>query len=143
VAVGVQAEQRLHHARQAGGRQHQPAHRRVAVAALQHHERQQGRHQALVEVVDGMGAREQPESALVHSIAFWMSIEKAIVGSRREDVLATNQHLSSRNGQTEPAPRRRRTTPRAVAVLATDPAGDAFIPLHTHRRGQLIHAISG
>lgn len=34
-------------------------------------------------------------------------------------------------------------TPRAVAVLATDPAGDAFIPLHSHRRGQLIHAISG
>ena len=35
------------------------------------------------------------------------------------------------------------STPRAVAVLATDPAGDAFIPPHTHRRGQLIHAISG
>jgi hypothetical protein len=75
VAVGVQAEQRLHHARQAGGRQHQPAHRRVAVAALQHHERQQGGHEALVEVIDGMGAGEQPESALVHSIASLMSIE--------------------------------------------------------------------
>lgn len=35
------------------------------------------------------------------------------------------------------------STPREVAVLATDPAGNAFIPLHTHRRGQLIHAISG
>ncbi|PIF78256.1 AraC family transcriptional regulator [Variovorax sp. 54] len=35
------------------------------------------------------------------------------------------------------------STPRAVAVLATDPAGDAFIPPHAHRRGQLIHAISG
>ncbi|MGJ7544018.1 AraC family transcriptional regulator [Variovorax sp. LT1R16] len=35
------------------------------------------------------------------------------------------------------------STPRAVAVLATDPEGDAFIPPHTHRRGQLIHAISG
>jgi AraC-like DNA-binding protein/quercetin dioxygenase-like cupin family protein len=35
------------------------------------------------------------------------------------------------------------STPRAVAALATDPAGDAFIPPHSHRRGQLIHAISG
>lgn len=32
-------------------------------------------------------------------------------------------------------------TPRPVAVLATDPDGD--IPLHRHRRGQLIHAIHG
>jgi len=35
------------------------------------------------------------------------------------------------------------STPRAVAVLATDPEGDAFIPPHTHRRGHLLHAISG
>lgn len=35
------------------------------------------------------------------------------------------------------------STPRAVAALATDPDGDAFIPPHSHRRGQLIHAISG
>jgi quercetin dioxygenase-like cupin family protein len=35
------------------------------------------------------------------------------------------------------------STPRAIAVLATDPDGDAFIPPHAHRRGQLIHAISG
>ena len=34
-------------------------------------------------------------------------------------------------------------TPRTVAVLATNPTGDTVIPLHTHRRGQLIHAISG
>ena len=34
-------------------------------------------------------------------------------------------------------------TPRAVAALATDPGGDTFIPPHAHRRGQLIHAISG
>lgn len=35
------------------------------------------------------------------------------------------------------------STPRGVAVLATDAAGDSFIPLHTHRRGQLIHTIAG
>jgi len=35
------------------------------------------------------------------------------------------------------------STPRAVAVLATDAEGHAVIPLHSHRRGQLIHAISG
>ena len=40
-------------------------------------------------------------------------------------------------------PKEGESTLRAVAVLATDPDGDAFIPLHTHRRGQLIHAISG
>lgn len=34
-------------------------------------------------------------------------------------------------------------TPRPVAVLATDAGDGAFIPPHTHRRGQLIHAISG
>ncbi len=33
------------------------------------------------------------------------------------------------------------TTPRPVAVLATDPSGD--IPTHRHRRGQLIHATHG
>jgi AraC-like DNA-binding protein len=40
-------------------------------------------------------------------------------------------------------PEQGESTPRAVAALATDPHGDAFIPSHAHRRGQLIHAISG
>lgn len=40
-------------------------------------------------------------------------------------------------------PEQGESTPRPMAVLATDTDGDAFIPLHTHRRGQLIHAISG
>jgi len=66
-AVGIGAEQGLHHAGKAGGCQHQAAHGRVAVAALQHHEGQQGRHQPLIEIVDRVRAGEQSEPLLVHA----------------------------------------------------------------------------
>ena len=40
-------------------------------------------------------------------------------------------------------PEQGESTPRTVAALATDAADDTVIPPHAHRRGQLIHAISG
>lgn len=40
-------------------------------------------------------------------------------------------------------PEQGESTPRTVAALATDAADDTVIPAHAHRRGQLIHAISG
>ena len=35
------------------------------------------------------------------------------------------------------------STPHGIAVLATDPPADSLIPMHTHRRGQLLYATSG
>jgi AraC-like DNA-binding protein/quercetin dioxygenase-like cupin family protein len=57
--------------------------------------------------------------------------------------LRINKHRREMDKAINLRPDEGESTPRAVAVLATDPAGDAFIPPHTHRRGQLIHAISG
>jgi len=58
-------------------------------------------------------------------------------------LLRIGKHRREMDKAIDLRPEQGESTPRAVAVLATDPAGDAFIPPHTHRRGQLIHAISG
>jgi len=57
--------------------------------------------------------------------------------------LRNNKNRRKMDNLLDLRPEQGESTPRAVAALATDPACDALIPLHAHRRAQLIHAISG